>query len=172
MPQWRAPSVISCVTATRTTSMPLRQGSAGLLDAGGLVQRRYGQTTLICLLPVLHKFLYDIGVVSTPELMPSAQPRHDTGRERRKMSKSRGNVVNPDRSSTPTARHEALYAKFIATSKERAVVRPLPSRAASAFGPHLDLQDHVTRPGVFFRRAGAPFHRTSRRGASTSKTLS
>ena len=42
-----------------------------------------------------HKFLYDIGVVTT-EPYKNARPRHDTRRRRGKMSKSRGNVINPD----------------------------------------------------------------------------
>ncbi|MBE8359517.1 class I tRNA ligase family protein, partial [Leptospira interrogans] len=44
-----------------------------------------------------HKFLYDIGVVSTQE--PFAKLIHQgliLGEDKRKMSKSLGNVINPD----------------------------------------------------------------------------
>jgi leucyl-tRNA synthetase len=44
-----------------------------------------------------HKVLYDIGVVSTPEpFMKLIHPGTVLGEDNQKMSKSRGNVVNPD----------------------------------------------------------------------------
>lgn len=43
-----------------------------------------------------HKFLYDIGVVPTKNHSKTIQSRNDLRRKQRKMSKSRGNVVNPD----------------------------------------------------------------------------
>ncbi len=43
-----------------------------------------------------HKFLYDIGVVSTKSLIVRELPWMILGENNEKMSKSRGNVINPD----------------------------------------------------------------------------
>ena len=81
-----------------------------------------------------HKFLYDIGVVSTPEPYQK-RTSHGMilGENGEKMSKSRGNVVNPDdivkEYGADTLR---TYEMFIGDLKRAPPGTPRPSRAASA----------------------------------------
>ena len=68
------------------------------MDAGGSVHRRQ-RTRRVALLysRFWHKVLFDIGVASTPE--PFKKLVHQgivLGEDNQKMSKSSGNVVNPD----------------------------------------------------------------------------
>ena len=81
-----------------------------------------------------HKFLYDIGVVSCKE--PYAKRTSHgmiLGENGEKMSKSRGNVVNPD---DVVAQYGAdtlrMYEMFIGDFEKTAPGTPPPSRAASA----------------------------------------
>ena len=67
-----------------------------------------------------HKFLYDIGVVPTPE--PYAKRTSHgmiLGENGEKMSKSRGNVVNPDESLTNTVQIQCVYMKCSSVTLKR-----------------------------------------------------
>ena len=112
-----------------------------------------------------HKFLYDIGVVPTPE--PYAKRTSHgmiLGENGEKMSKSRGNVVNPDDIvrdyGADTMR---LYEMFIGDFEKAA-----PWNTASIKGCRRFLErvwglaeQHGRRGARLFRRAGgrrAPHH--------------
>ncbi|MFR6093809.1 MAG: class I tRNA ligase family protein, partial [Faecalibacterium prausnitzii] len=93
-----------------------------------------------------HKFLFDQGLVPTPE--PYAKRTSHgmiLGENGEKMSKSRGNVVNPDdivnEYGADTMR---LYEMFIGDF-EKAAPWPAPSRAAAGFGPGCFQAAHPGR---------------------------
>ena len=74
------------------------KGGARLLDAGRLVQRRHGAYhAASALFPLLALSSCMTSAWSARRSLCQAdQPRHDLGENGEKMSKSRGNVVNPD----------------------------------------------------------------------------
>ncbi len=109
-----------------------------------------------------HKFLYDIGVVRDPE--PYAKRTSHgmiLGENGEKMSKSRGNVVNPDEIiETYGADTMRLYEMFIGDFEKSA-----PWSAASVKGCRRflervwSLQEIVTKAGGFSHELESGFHK-------------
>ncbi|WP_040197492.1 leucine--tRNA ligase [Candidatus Soleaferrea massiliensis] len=110
-----------------------------------------------------HKFLYDIGVVSTPE--PYAKRTSHgmiLGENGEKMSKSRGNVVNPDEIiaeyGADTLR---LYEMFIGDFEKSA---PWSSSSIKGCSRFLDriwkLQDHLIGGDSYRPQLESAFHKT------------
>ncbi len=110
-----------------------------------------------------HKFLYDIGVVSTPEPY-SKRTSHGMilGENGEKMSKSRGNVVNPDdiinEYGADTLR---LYEMFIGDFEKSA---PWSSNSIKGCKRFLDriwaLSDMVTNGEGYSKKLESSMHKT------------
>ena len=110
-----------------------------------------------------HKFLYDIGVVSQPEPY-SKRTSHGMilGENGEKMSKSRGNVVNPDEIvDTYGADTLRLYEMFIGDFEKAA---PWSSSSIKGCRRFLDkiwvLTENVTDSEDYRPELEASFHRT------------
>ncbi len=110
-----------------------------------------------------HKFLYDIGVVSCPE--PYAKRTSHgmiLGEDHVKMSKSRGNVVNPDQIVAEYgADTMRLYEMFMGDFQLSAPWNP---RAVSGCKRFLDkvwnLQEKVVDGDSYRKELETPFHQT------------
>ncbi len=109
-----------------------------------------------------HKFLYDIGVVPTPE--PYAKRTSHgmiLGENGEKMSKSRGNVVNPDdvvnEFGADTMR---LYEMFIGDFEKAAPWNPASIRGCRRFiERYWNFQSILTDGGIR-EKLETPFHKT------------
>ena len=109
-----------------------------------------------------HKFLYDIGVVSTPE--PYAKrPSHGMilGENGEKMSKSRGNVVNPDDIirdyGADTMR---LYEMFIGDFEKTAPWSPKSIKGCKRFLDRVwSLQEKMTPEEGYSPELESAFHK-------------
>ena len=109
-----------------------------------------------------HKFLYDIGVVSTPE--PYAKRTSHgmiLGENGEKMSKSRGNVVNPDdvvrEYGADTMR---LYEMFIGDFEKAAPWNPASIRGCRRFIERYWNFQSVLEDGGLRDKLETPFHKT------------
>ena len=110
-----------------------------------------------------HKFLYDIKVVPTPE--PYAQrtsPGMILGENGEKMSKSRGNVVNPDdivkEYGADTMR---LFEMFIGDFEKAAPWSAAGIRGCRRFVErYWNLQDILVKDGGIRASLETPFHKT------------
>ncbi len=110
-----------------------------------------------------HKFLYDIGVVSTPE--PYAKRTSHgmiLGENGEKMSKSRGNVVNPDdiinEYGADTMR---LYEMFIGDFEKAAPWSTSSIKGCKRFLDKIwNLQDIVTKEEGYRKELESSIHKT------------
>ena len=110
-----------------------------------------------------HKFLYDIGVVPTKEPYQK-RTSHGMilGKNGEKMSKSRGNVVNPDevvdQYGADTMR---LYEMFIGDFEKAAPWNPESIKGCKRFVERVwNLQEIVTDGGEYSKDLEADFHKT------------
>ena len=109
-----------------------------------------------------HKFLYDIGVVPTPE--PYAKRTSHgmiLGENGEKMSKSRGNVVNPDdvvnEFGADTMR---LYEMFIGDFEKAAPWNPASIRGCRRFIERYWNFQSILADGGIREKLETPFHKT------------
>ena len=109
-----------------------------------------------------HKFLYDIGVVPTPE--PYAKRTSHgmiLGENGEKMSKSRGNVVNPDdvvrEYGADTMR---LYEMFIGDFEKAAPWNPASIRGCRRFIERFWGFQNILTDGGLREKLETPFHKT------------
>ncbi|MDR1927351.1 MAG: leucine--tRNA ligase, partial [Oscillospiraceae bacterium] len=121
-----------------------------------------------------HKFLYDIGVVPAPEPY-SKRTSHGMilGEDGQKMSKSRGNVVNPDEIiNAYGADTLRLYEMFIGDFEKTA---PWNSASIKGCRRFLDrvwaLQDIVTKGETYRPALEGEFHRCIRKVGSDTENL-
>ena len=110
-----------------------------------------------------HKFLYDIGVVPTKEPYQK-RTSHGMilGKNGEKMSKSRGNVVNPDevvdQYGADTMR---LYEMFIGDFEKAAPWNPESIKGCKRFVERVwNLQEIVTGGDAYSKELEADFHKT------------
>ncbi len=110
-----------------------------------------------------HKFLYDIGVVPTKEPYQK-RTSHGMilGKNGEKMSKSRGNVVNPDevvdQYGADTMR---LYEMFIGDFEKAAPWNPESIKGCKRFVERVwNLQEIVTGGDTYSKELEADFHKT------------
>ncbi len=121
-----------------------------------------------------HKFLYDVGAVPTPE--PYAKRTSHgmiLGENGEKMSKSRGNVVNPDdivrEYGADTMR---LYEMFIGDFEKAAPWSPKSIRGCRRFLDRVwTLQDCLTDEAGYRPALEASFHRTVKKVSSDIEGL-
>ena len=121
-----------------------------------------------------HKFLYDIGVVPTPE--PYAKRTSHgmiLGENNEKMSKSRGNVINPDEVvenyGADTLR---LYEMFMGDFEKAAPWSMSSMRGCKRFLERVwALMDIVTDGDGFSPELDAEFHRTIKKVGDDIETL-
>jgi leucyl-tRNA synthetase len=121
-----------------------------------------------------HKFLYDIGVVSCPE--PYAKRTSHgmiLGENGEKMSKSRGNVVNPDDIvrdyGADTMR---LYEMFIGDFEKSAPWSTSSIKGCKRFLDRIwNLQDCVVDGDDYRKEVEAPMHRTIKKVSEDIETL-
>ena len=121
-----------------------------------------------------HKFLYDIGVVSTPE--PYAKRTSHgmiLGENGEKMSKSRGNVVNPDdiinEYGADTMR---LYEMFIGDFEKSAPWNTASIRGCRRFLDRIwDLSEAVTEGSAYRSELETPFHKTIKKVSEDIESL-
>ena len=121
-----------------------------------------------------HKFLYDIGVVSTPEPY-SKRTSHGMilGENGEKMSKSRGNVINPDDViSEYGADTLRLYEMFIGDFEKSA---PWSSTSIKGCKRFLDrsfaLLDMLQEGGSYSPRLEKSFHKTIKKVSEDIEAL-
>lgn len=110
-----------------------------------------------------HKFLYDIGIVPTKEPYQK-RTSHGMilGKNGEKMSKSRGNVVNPDevvdQYGADTMR---LYEMFIGDFEKAAPWNPESIKGCKRFVERVwNLQEIVTGGDAYSKELEADFHKT------------
>jgi len=110
-----------------------------------------------------HKFLYDIGVVSCKEPY-SKRTSHGMilGENGEKMSKSRGNVVNPDdivsESGADTLR---LYEMFIGDFEKSAPWSQTSIKGCKRFLDRVwNLQDNLVGGDTYSKELETPFHKS------------
>ena len=121
-----------------------------------------------------HKFLYDIGVVPTAE--PYAKRTSHgmiLGEDGQKMSKSRGNVVNPDEIvqeyGADTMR---LYEMFIGDFEKAAPWSPQSIRGCKRFLERVfSLQDILVKGDEYSPELESAFHKTIRKVTGDVETL-
>ncbi|WMJ23675.1 leucine--tRNA ligase [Paludicola sp. MB14-C6] len=121
-----------------------------------------------------HKFLYDIGVVSCKE--PYAKRTSHgmiLGENGEKMSKSRGNVVNPDdivnEYGADTMR---LYEMFIGDFEKSAPWSQTSIKGCKRFLDRVwNLQENVVEGNSFTKELEAPFHRTIKKVSEDIENL-
>lgn len=121
-----------------------------------------------------HKFLYDIGVVKTPE--PYAKRTSHgmiLGEGGEKMSKSRGNVVNPDDIvrdyGADTLR---LYEMFIGDFEKAAPWSQSSIRGCKRFLDRVwNLQEIVTEGDSYSKELEGPMHRTIKKVSEDIESL-
>ncbi len=121
-----------------------------------------------------HKFLYDIGVVPTPE--PYAKRTSHgmiLGENGEKMSKSRGNVVNPDEIvrdyGADTLR---LYEMFIGDFEKAAPWNQNSVRGCKRFLERIYGLTEILTPGNgYSKELEGPFHRTIKKVSEDIESL-
>ena len=121
-----------------------------------------------------HKFLYDIGVVPTPEPY-SKRTSHGMilGEDNQKMSKSRGNVVNPDEIVNDYgADTMRLYEMFIGDFEKAAPWSQQSIRGCKRFLDRVfALQDIIVDGDNYSNELESAFHRTVRKVTNDIETL-
>jgi leucyl-tRNA synthetase len=121
-----------------------------------------------------HKFLYDIGVVNTIEPYKK-RTAHGMilGEDGQKMSKSRGNVVNPDdvvrEYGADTLR---LYEMFIGDFEQDAPWSTQSIKGCKRFLDRIwNLQDVLTEGETYSKELAGTFHRTVKKVTEDIETL-
>jgi leucyl-tRNA synthetase len=121
-----------------------------------------------------HKFLYDIGVVNTIEPYKK-RTAHGMilGEDGQKMSKSRGNVVNPDdvvrEYGADTLR---LYEMFIGDFEQDAPWSTQSIKGCKRFLDRIwNLQDVLTDGDTYSKELAGTFHRTVKKVTEDIETL-
>ena len=121
-----------------------------------------------------HKFLYDIGVTTTKEpYMKRTSHGMILGEDGQKMSKSRGNVINPDEVvrdyGADTLR---LYEMFIGDFEKTAPWSPSSIKGCKRFLDRVwALQENVTDGDDYREELTASFHKTIKKVSEDIETL-
>ncbi len=121
-----------------------------------------------------HKFLYDEGVVGTKEpYMKRTSHGMILGEDGQKMSKSRGNVINPDDViKTYGADTLRLYEMFIGDFEKTAPWSPSSIKGCKRFLDRVwGLQDIITEGDGYRKPLEASFHKTIKKVSEDIESL-